>query len=207
MPRIWVDTIDSHRRQVQDAILDATSDLIVELGPMSVAMSAIAERAGIGRATLYKYFPDIESILVAWHARDFGEHLAHLAQLAEAPTVGLDDVLNFVRAQREHHGRGRPPEIVATLAHALADHGPAMPDAVERAILDALTVLMRQLARRKEVRTDLAPDELARWLLHTMHAPHDLTSPALVDLLSDSLAPRTRRRQAAPGQRLVRRTP
>ena len=67
MPRIWADTIDTHRRQVTDAILDATAELIAEHGPMSVAMSAIAERAGIGRATLYKYFPDVESILVAWH--------------------------------------------------------------------------------------------------------------------------------------------
>lgn len=204
MPRIWVDTIDSHRRQVQDAILDATSELIVEHGPMSVAMSAIAERAGIGRATLYKYFPDIESILVAWHARDFGDHLAHLAQLAESPSVTLDDLITFVRLQREHHRRDGAADIVATLAHALAGHGPAMPDAVERAILDALTVLIRQLARRHEVRTDLAPDELARWLLHTMHAPQALTSGALVQLVADSLAPTAKGRQPAPGERVRR---
>jgi len=28
-------------------------------------MSHIAERAGIGRPTLYKYFPDVETILLA----------------------------------------------------------------------------------------------------------------------------------------------
>lgn len=45
---------------------------------MSVPVAAIAERVGIGPATFYKYFPDVESILVAWHARDFAAHLQHL---------------------------------------------------------------------------------------------------------------------------------
>ena len=100
MPRLWADTMDTHRRQVNDAILDATAELIAEHGPLSVAMSAIAERAGIGRATLYKYFPDVESILVAWHARDFADHLARLEALSETPDVSLDDVATFVAAHR-----------------------------------------------------------------------------------------------------------
>jgi AcrR family transcriptional regulator len=199
MPRIWTDTIDSHRRQVHDAILDATAELILEHGPMSVAMSAIAERAGIGRATLYKYFPDVESILLAWHARDFGDHLTHLVTLAESTSVTLDDVTAFVRAQRERHHRDGATGIVGTLAHALAGNGGAMPDAVEREIIDALSALMRQLARRREVRTDLAAEDLARWLFHAIHAP-DLDTDAVVELLADSLAPKTGRRPAATGR-------
>lgn len=34
-----------------------------------MTMSRIAEEIGIGRATLYKYFPDVEAILLAWHER------------------------------------------------------------------------------------------------------------------------------------------
>jgi AcrR family transcriptional regulator len=41
-----------------------------------VTMSKIAEEAGIGRATLYKYFSDLEGILVAWR----GEHVARARQ-------------------------------------------------------------------------------------------------------------------------------
>jgi AcrR family transcriptional regulator len=37
-------------------------------------MSQIAAETGIGRATLYKYFPDVEAILVAWHERQVAEH-------------------------------------------------------------------------------------------------------------------------------------
>jgi AcrR family transcriptional regulator len=45
------------------AILDTTAALVAEGGLLSVTMSRIAEEAGIGRATLYKYFPDVEAIL------------------------------------------------------------------------------------------------------------------------------------------------
>ncbi|WP_376776163.1 TetR/AcrR family transcriptional regulator [Nonomuraea jabiensis] len=33
-------------------------------------MTRIAEKVGIGRATLYKYFPDVEAILTAYHERN-----------------------------------------------------------------------------------------------------------------------------------------
>src|SRR5258707_466547 len=48
-------------------------------------MSQIAEDSGIGRATLYKYFPDVESILHAWHERQVAAHLEHLAGLRHRP--------------------------------------------------------------------------------------------------------------------------
>ena len=56
MPKLWDETIDAHRREVRHAILHATGALVAEHGLLSVTMSQIAEQAGIGRATLYKYF-------------------------------------------------------------------------------------------------------------------------------------------------------
>src|SRR5215218_9442750 len=81
MPKLWNETIEGHRREVRDAILDTTAALALEHGLLSVTMSQIAEETGIGRATLYKYFPDVEAILLAWHERQI---TAHFAQLAEA---------------------------------------------------------------------------------------------------------------------------
>ena len=78
MPRIWSETIDAHRAAVRDATLDATGSLVAEHGLTGVTMSQIAKDTGIGRATLYKYFPDVESILRAWHQRQIDEHLKQL---------------------------------------------------------------------------------------------------------------------------------
>ena len=81
MPRLWNETIDAHRREVRDAILETTAALAAERGLLSVTMSQIAEETGIGRATLYKYFPDVEATLLAWHERQIAGHLEHLAQV------------------------------------------------------------------------------------------------------------------------------
>jgi len=191
MPRIWADTIDTHRRQVNDAILDATAQLIAEHGPMSVAMSAIAQRAGIGRATLYKYFPDVEAILVAWHERDFAQHREQLQGLAEADNVTLDDVATFVCAQRRQHPHRKDASLVDNLAHTLAGAEGAFKDAIQHEVITLLTTLMTGLAQRKEIRSDRDPELLARWLLHAVHAPADLDDVAISELVVDSLAPRS----------------
>ena len=65
MPRLWNETIAAHRREVRDAILDTTWALVAEHGLASVTMSQIAQETGIGRATLYHYFPGVDTILVA----------------------------------------------------------------------------------------------------------------------------------------------
>src|ERR687888_497233 len=80
VPKLWNDTIATHRQAVREATIDATAALVAEDGLLSVTMSKIAERTGIGRATLYKYFPDVEAILHAWHERQIADHLAQLAQ-------------------------------------------------------------------------------------------------------------------------------
>ncbi len=54
---------------------------VSEPGLTSVTMSQIAEKTDIGRATLYKYFPDVEAILLAWHERQVVAHLKHLTAL------------------------------------------------------------------------------------------------------------------------------
>src|SRR6186713_1075059 len=83
MPKLWNDTIEAHRREVRDAILANTATLVAAHGLQAVTMSEIAEKTGVGRATLYKYFPDIEAILLAWHERQVKSHLEHLGQVRE----------------------------------------------------------------------------------------------------------------------------
>jgi AcrR family transcriptional regulator len=65
------------------AILNTTWALIAKHGLLSVTMSRIAEKTGIGRATLYKYFPDVEAILLAWHERHVTGHFERLAELRD----------------------------------------------------------------------------------------------------------------------------
>jgi len=48
VPRLWNKTIEAHRREVGDAILDTAASLVGKHGLRSVTMSQIAEEIGIG---------------------------------------------------------------------------------------------------------------------------------------------------------------
>jgi AcrR family transcriptional regulator len=118
VPRLWTETIQAHRHQVRDAIVDTTAALVAEHGLLSVTMSQIAEEAGIGRATLYKYFPDVEAILLAWHERQIAGHLQQLAEVRDqAGDAGerLEAVLEaYALISQESHGH-HDTQLVALL--------------------------------------------------------------------------------------------
>ncbi|GGT00086.1 TetR/AcrR family transcriptional regulator [Streptomyces chromofuscus] len=180
MPRIWNETIEAHRHAVRDAVLDATAALVTEHGLLSVTMSRIAQTSGIGRATLYKYFPDVEAVLTAWHERQITRHLDHLTAVrdrAGSPGERLEAVLTayaFLSRQRhEHHG-----SELAGLLH----QGHHVAHAHRQ-----LTVLLRDLltegASHGELRDDVAPDELAAYCLCALDAAAGLPSQAAVHRL------------------------
>ena len=107
---MWKDTIEEHRRAVRDATIETAAGLVAERGLRSVTMSQIAEKTGIGRATLYKYFSDVESILHAWHERQITGHLNHLAQVRDQARDARERLENVLEAyalishgSRQHH--------------------------------------------------------------------------------------------------------
>jgi AcrR family transcriptional regulator len=97
---------------VRNAILDASAALIAQNGLLSVTMSRIAEQTGIGRATLYKYFPDVEAILLAWHERQITGHLESLAEARDQagnPGQRLEAVLEaYALISTTHEGTTTP---------------------------------------------------------------------------------------------------
>jgi AcrR family transcriptional regulator len=53
------------QEQTRERIVEATVSLHEELGPASTSIKAIAERAGVQRLTVYRYFPDNLSLFQA----------------------------------------------------------------------------------------------------------------------------------------------
>lgn len=177
VPRIWSETIAAHRDAVRDATLDATAALVAEHGLTGVTMSQIAKASGIGRATLYKYFPDIESILAAWHERHITAHLHRLAEVSDtaAPGGRLEAVLREYAALSRQHRDGSD---LAALLHR-GEH-------VTRAhahLHEFVTTLVREAAGRGEARDDIPAGELAAYCLHALTAASALTSEAALDRL------------------------
>ncbi|HEX5849087.1 MAG TPA: helix-turn-helix domain-containing protein [Rubrobacter sp.] len=90
---------------MREAILDTTGALVAEHGLLSATMSRVAEETGIGRVALYKYFPDVESILLAWHERDVG---GHLERLSLRPTHSSSTRATPANSRRSRIGASMP---------------------------------------------------------------------------------------------------
>jgi AcrR family transcriptional regulator len=178
VPRLWTETIEAHRRAVRDATLDTTAALVAEHGLASVTMSQIAEQTGIGRATLYKYFPDVEAILVAWHERHIRHHFELLVQArdqARAADARLEVVVEtyaFITHERPH----------GTELAALVHRGEHI-DRAEQQLSELFRNLLAEGAKAGVVRDDVAPDELASYCLHGLAAASSLPSKAAVHRL------------------------
>jgi AcrR family transcriptional regulator len=174
VPRLWNETIEAHRRGVRDAVLDTTTALVAEHGLRSVTMSQIAEETGIGRATLYKYFPDVEAILVAWHDRHVTGHLEQLAELRDEagdPADRLEAVFwAYALIQHKRHATDLAPLLHRDEHVAWA----------QQRLSDLFRDLLTDGVEGGDVRGDVAPEELARYCLHALAAASNLASEAAV---------------------------
>lgn len=182
MPKLWTETIEAHRREVRDAILDTTATLIHSEGLLSVSMSQIAEETGIGRATLYKYFSDVESILRAWHEREITKHLGQLADARDrhtAPRERLRAVLEtyaaISRASEGHHDT----ELAALM------HRDQQVIRAEDTLRAMIRDLVADAQKAGEAQRELSADDLASYCLHALTAAKRMRTRASVARLID----------------------
>lgn len=157
--------------------MDTTAALAAEHGMSAVTMSQIAERTGIGRATLYKYFSDVEAILTAWHEHQINAHLHQLAGIADGPGTAvhrLEAVLrDYADIARERH----ETELAALL------HRGEHVTAARQHLRGFLAGLLREAGEAGDVRTDIAPDEMADYCLHALTAAGTNQTAAALDRL------------------------
>jgi AcrR family transcriptional regulator len=172
--------VETHRQEVREAILDATGSLVQSRGLLAVTMSDIAEATGIGRATLYKYFPDVEMILSAWHQRHVEAHLAELRAIQQRtadPVARLQAVLRRyaeICRKRRRHG---DEELAAVL------HRSAKVRKLQRQLLDLISGLVAEAAASGAVRQDVPAEELASYCVHALAAAGNSSTMAIDRLL------------------------
>jgi AcrR family transcriptional regulator len=139
-------------------------------------MSGIAERAGISRATLYRYFPDVESVLTAWHERHVLSHLERMTALSAGPgSPGrrLAAVLETY-ALIAHH-RGRHGDDLRSLLHPAGG-----PTEAEQQVVALVRGLLDEAVESGEVRSDTPPAELTAYCLRALEAAGDLPTETAV---------------------------
>jgi AcrR family transcriptional regulator len=90
------------QEETRERIVSATVDLHESVGPLATTISAIAERAGVQRLTVYRHFPTEELLFAACTNHHFGLHpppdltsWAGIADPMERSETGLRDLYRF----------------------------------------------------------------------------------------------------------------
>ncbi|MDA8063239.1 MAG: TetR/AcrR family transcriptional regulator [Actinomycetota bacterium] len=183
--------LDEHRAAQRERILEVALELLEDKGMAVLTMSSLAARAGMSRATLYHYFPDVDAVLAAWVGREMERSLD--AMLADARRVSdpferlallVDSqVLTFssqhhrlsaehfeseavapaVRAEVERRMAPLRELIALTIGEAQADAG--VPERVDPGLAADLLLGLLGAARRRLVAGSVAPAEVTAALL------------------------------------------
>jgi AcrR family transcriptional regulator len=160
----------------RSAVVEAARTLAREGGYKAVSMQAVAERSGVGRATLYRYFASkdhlLAEVVLAWGA-DLSAELASRPLRAVAAAERVTEVLLHVLAAAE----AEPRLTSAVLAAATS----ADPEAV-RAGQELGAVMQRYLDVALGESAGPERGELAQLVGHVLFS-------ALVHMTSGRLTP------------------
>lgn len=171
-----------------ESILKAALELGVELGFSGLTVEGIAERAGVGKATIYRRWPNVWSIVADGVFADVAR-IAPVQQRTTARESFRASMRLVARSFRGHHGRILRPligraQVDGNLRQALAEHW-----------LSARREISREIVRRGiasgELRAGLDPDivldALYGPLYHRLLLPYDGDAVRLSDAYIDAL--------------------
>jgi AcrR family transcriptional regulator len=117
---------DKHERQ--QAILDAAARLLARSPDRIANVAEVADEAGLGKGTVYLYFPSKEELLLAVHERNIdGFFRALIERLGQAAPVTVADVLVLT-----HRHIVEPPLFLPLAARCFGLMGQSVP--VEAAV-------------------------------------------------------------------------
>jgi AcrR family transcriptional regulator len=175
-----------------EAILDATLGLLAERGFHATTMDSIAERAGVGKNTIYRRWSAKDDLVI--------DAFLHFTADLELRAGSADDVysrlLEYTRSLARFYADPLASRLIPGLLGEL-QRDPAFADAyaerVVRPLRDPIVALLELARERGELRADADPDQIADILvgpgflrmLFAFGLPE--TKPAYADALLDAI--------------------
>ena len=151
--------MDPRVERTRTRVLEAASTLIDEGGPAAVTYSALAERSGVGRATLYRHWPDLQALWADLRGEMVGRLQAELVGDLEAD---LRLVMSRMSRMLGSQAEGAP--LLAVLERARWDpETRAMVAAAER--MNPVRLALTAAVERGELPPDADLDQMSALLL------------------------------------------
>lgn len=200
MPRITAPTVAEHRENQLRAVLDSARSLLGETRTMPT-LAATAERAGLARSSIYRYFSSAEELLAAVVGDVFPGWAGQVRDRVDAATTPGEKIWAYVCANVDLFASSEQDvasalaevadpqllqqpmeafhaELQEPLVHALEQLGEPRPDLMAAAIESAVVHVSRRL--RPPSGPALAKEEVLA-LLHRMLGG-SLEVPALAEV-------------------------
>jgi AcrR family transcriptional regulator len=168
--------VQRRSQQTFDALVEATTNLLVERGFARTTTNHIAERAGVGIASLYEYFPGKEAIVAQVAERLVARVLARLGEGATRATDG--DEVEAMRHWIEwiHDTLAREKKLIAVFLYQV----PFTEELVSiRNVRDELLTFSRRVRLHSggRIRADVGDT--------TLHLVVNLVTSTILQLLFD----------------------
>jgi AcrR family transcriptional regulator len=137
--------------RVDGAILAATLELVAEVGIHDFRMDDVAERAGVGKAAIYRRYRSKDELVTAT--------VAALVSEITVPDTGStrDDLLALMRGAVEVYGDPIKAGVMPSLVGAMPQR-PELARAVRDGFLSQRRAALRAVLDRGVARGDLRPD-------------------------------------------------
>jgi AcrR family transcriptional regulator len=191
-------------RATVEALLEATTDILIREGYAKLTTNRIADRAGVNIASLYQYFPGKEAIVAELRRRHGADQRAALRQvLAEHAPGELESTIRRL-VSIGVAGHAQAPRLHRVFTEEMPALGYRDVAAVDAPIFEA----MRRFLQESDV--DVRDIDLALWMISTasgavlhraaVERPEDLSTGVIAEELIALLC-RYLRRRSAPRRR------
>ncbi|MEU7134017.1 TetR/AcrR family transcriptional regulator [Streptomyces sp. NPDC046261] len=192
-------TPDSTRRSERSrrAIFDASLELIGEVGYDKLTIEGIAARAGVGKQTIYRWWPSKAAVLLDAFLADAGDEEIELPDTGDLAA----DLKAVLRASVDEFNNPAFEAPYRALAVAGANDPELSEQFVTRLQETGYQAYVNRLRHAQEAGAIAADADpriatemllgpfFQRWLMRSLPLTHDFTD-TLVDMLMRALAPR-----------------
>lgn len=187
MTSSWEQAKLDHRTRQSETIAHSALHLLLEQGASALTMAAIATAADISRQTLYRYYPDIDAVLVgiAELIANHDEQLETHVRSQTEPTTQLEALIHTV-AQAGAHDNPDLAALRATLPpqarDILARH--------EQRVTDLLADVLRHGIDRGDFAADVEPANDAPLILGLAAAANPANRERAITLVDRIVNPK-----------------
>src|SRR5262249_41552399 len=191
-------------RATVEALLEATTDILIREGYAKLTTNRIAERAGVNIASLYQYFPGKDAIVAELRRRHGADQRAALRRVLATPRAGEPEATIRALVSVGVAGHASAPRLHRALTEELPALGSRDVAAIDAPIFEA----MRRFLQDADV--DVRDLDLALWMISTasgavlhraaVERPEDLSTGVIAEELITLLC-RYLRKRARPRRR------